>query len=196
MEKLSPAARSAAQIARCLGMSYDHVLGLRFAANVFVATVIVWQTLAYFGNDRPIWAIASMVASSEPDPQEARRLLRSRVINVLVGCGVGFAFLLVGGGKAWTLPLALATTVVVSTWFVRVKTMWRQAPVTAAIVIAAALTSQSTQHGLEQGLLKVGQVLFGSAVGMLVSWTTAHFWLMQRPDDDAGAPTPPAEGSP
>jgi uncharacterized membrane protein YccC len=111
-------------------------------------------------------------------------LFKSRVINVLVGCGVGFAFLLFGaGGKTWTLPLALATTVLVSTWFVRVKTMWRQAPITAAIVIAAALTTQSTQSGIEQGLLKVGQVLFGSVAGMLVSWVTAHFWLMQPPAD-------------
>jgi uncharacterized membrane protein YccC len=179
-----PGARRAAEIVQRLGLSYDHVLGLRFAVNVFIATIIVWQTLSYFGNDKPIWAIASMVASSEPEPEEARRLFRSRVINVLVGCGVGFAFLLFGvGGKAWTLPLALATTVVVSTWFVRVKTMWRQAPITAAIVIAAALSTQSTQHGVEQGLLKVGQVLFGSFVGMLVSWVTAHFWLMQRPSD-------------
>jgi uncharacterized membrane protein YccC len=183
-----PAAERAEQIVRRLGLTYEHVLGLRFAVNVFIATIIVWQTLSYFGNDKPIWAIASMVASSEPDPEEARRLLRSRIINVIVGCGVGFAFLLFGaGGKSWTLPLALATTVLVSTWFVRVKTMWRQAPITAAIVIAAALSSQSTLQGVEQGLLKVGQVLFGSFVGMLVSWVTAHFWLMQRPADPDAA---------
>jgi len=170
-----PARRRAEAVVRRLGLSYDHVLGARFAINVLIATIIVVETLSYFGNDKPIWAIASMVASSEPDPEEARRLFRSRMINVLVGCGVGFAFLLIGGGKAWTLPLALATTVLVSTWFVRVRTMWRQAPITAAIVIAAALTSDSSLQGVEQGLLKVGQVLFGSAVGMLVSWITARF---------------------
>jgi len=179
-----PGARRAEQIVRRLGLSYDHVLGLRFAANVFIATIIVWQTLSFFEDDKPIWAIASMIASSEPEPEEARRLFRSRVINVLVGCAVGFAFLLPGaGGKTWTLPLVLAVTVLVSTWFVRIKTMWRQAPITAAIVIAAALTSQSDQIGYEQGLRKVGQVLFGSLVGMLVSWTTARFWLMRPPAD-------------
>jgi uncharacterized membrane protein YccC len=189
MNAPGPGARRAEEIIRRLGLSYDHVLGVRFAINVFIAAIIVWETLSYFGNDKPIWAIASMVASSEPEPEEARRLFKSRVVNVLVGCGVGFVFLLFGaGGKTWTLPLALATTVLVSTWFVRVKTMWRQAPITAAIVIAAALSTQSTQHGVEQGLLKVGQVLFGSVVGMLVSWVTAHFWLMQPPADrDADA---------
>jgi hypothetical protein len=61
--------------------------------------------------------------------------------------------------------------------------MWRQAPITAAIVIAAALSTQSSLQGIEEGLLKVGQVLFGSVVGMLVSWITARFWLMQPPAD-------------
>ena len=183
MNEPRPGARRAEELVRRCGLGYDHVLGARFAINVFIATIIVMQTLSYFGNDKPIWAIASMVASSEPEPKEARRLFRSRVTNVLVGCAVGFAFLLFGGEKAWTLPLALATTVLVSTWFVRVKTMWRQAPITAAIVIAAALSSQSSLRGVEQGLLKVGQVLFGSVVGMLVSWITARFWLMQPPAD-------------
>ena len=183
MTEPRPGARRAEALVRRLGLGYDQVLGARFAINVFIAAIIVVQTMSYFGNDRPIWAIASMVASSEPEPEEARRLFRSRVINVLVGCGVGFAFLLVGGPKAWTLPLALATTVLVSTWFVRVKTMWRQAPITAAIVIAAALSSQSSLQGVAQGLLKVGQVLFGSVVGMLVSWITARFWLMPPPAD-------------
>jgi len=182
-----PGARRAEELVRRLGLGYDHVLGARFAINVFIATILVVQTFSYFGNDRPIWAIASMIASSEPEPEEARRLFRSRVTNVLVGCGVGFAFLLFGGGKAWTLPLALATTVLVSTWFVRVRTMWRQAPITAAIVIAAALSSQSSLQGVEQGLLKVGQVLFGSVVGMLVSWITARFWLMPPPADRDGS---------
>jgi len=53
----------------------------------------------------------------------------------------------------------------------------------AAIVIAAALSSQSSLQGVEQGLLKVGQVVFGSVVGILVSWITARFWLLQPPAD-------------
>ena len=27
------------------GLSYDHVLGFRYAVNVFIATTIVWSTL-------------------------------------------------------------------------------------------------------------------------------------------------------
>ena len=53
----------------------------------------------------------------------------------------------------------------------------------SAAHIAAALSSQSSLQGVEQGLLKVGQVVFGSVVGMLVSWITARSWLLQPPAD-------------
>ena len=58
-----------------------------------------------------------------------------------VGCAVGFVFLLLGSGKPRMVPVALAVTVLISTYLVRVKTMWRQAPITAAIVIAAGFAS-------------------------------------------------------
>ena len=56
-----------------LGLSYEHLLGVRFAVNVFIATTIVWSTLKLIGDTNPIWAIASMVAAADPQPEEARR---------------------------------------------------------------------------------------------------------------------------
>jgi len=50
---------------------------VRFAINVFIATTIVWSTLKLLGDSNPIWAIASMVAASDPQPEEARRLFRA-----------------------------------------------------------------------------------------------------------------------
>ena len=113
-----------------LGLSYDQLLGIRFAVNVLYATTIVWFTMRQVGDSNPIWAIASLVAASDPEPNQARQLFRSRMINVLVGCAVGFCFLLFGSRSRWMIPLALGTTVLVSTYLVRVKTMWRQAPIT------------------------------------------------------------------
>lgn len=171
--------RAAEALLERLGLSYDHLLGIRFAVNVFLATTIVWFTLRRFGDSNPIWAIASMVAASEPQPEEARRMFRSRLANVLVGCAVGFCFLLVGGSSDWMIPFALAVTVLISTYVIRIKTMWRQAPITAAIVIAAGIAHGSKTAGIESGLHKVAEVLFGCIVGLMVSWLTSKVWLIR-----------------
>ncbi|MFI5132210.1 MAG: FUSC family protein [Chitinophagales bacterium] len=164
-----------------LGLSFDHILAFRFAVNVAIATTIVWFTLRYFEDSNPIWAIASMVAASDPQPIEARRMFKSRLINVLVGCVVGLLFLIIGGGREWILPIALAVTVLVSSFVIRVKTMWRQAPITAAVVIAASITHGSSVAGFEYGLHKVGEVIFGCLVGLIVSLAMSKVWLIQQP---------------
>ena len=183
-----PGSRRAEAFLKRVGMSYEHLLGVRFAINVFIATTIVWFSLRLVGDTNPIWAIASMVAASDPDPAEARRMFKSRLINVLVGCAVGLVFLLVGGTSPWVLPLALASTVLVVTYLVRIKTMWRQGPITAAVVIASALTHHSAEIGMGEGLHKVAEVIFGCLVGMLVSVLMARLWLVPPPGEpDTGA---------
>ncbi len=179
MSSPGPASRAAERWLDRLGLTYDDLLGIRFAINVFIATTIVWSTLRAIGDSNPIWAIASMVAASDPQPEEARRLFRSRLINVLVGCGVGFGLLLLGGRSDWLIPFALAVTVLISTYAVRIKTMWRQAPITAAVVIAAGLAGSSKWFGIERGLHKVAEVIFGCLVGMIVSWLMSKAWLVK-----------------
>ncbi|MDF2192719.1 FUSC family protein [Paraflavitalea sp. CAU 1676] len=171
-----------------LGLSFDHILAMRFAVNVAIATWITWTTLRLLEDTNPIWAIASMVAASDPQPVEARKMFRARIINVLVGCAVGLLFLLLGGAKDWLLPLALGTTVLISSYVVRIKTMWRQAPITAAVVIAASIRhGASAEMGLRYGLHKIGEVIFGCLVGLLVSLAMSKVWLIQ-PSSDATKP--------
>ena len=134
------------------------------------------------GDSNPIWAIASMVAASDPQPLEARRMFKARLVNVFVGCAVGLLFLLIGGARDWMLPLALAITVLLSSFVVKVKTMWRQAPITAAVVIAAGIVEGSTSRGVQQGFHKVGEVIFGCLIGVLVSWAMSKVWLLQIPN--------------
>ena len=105
-----------------------------------------------------------MVASSEPVVKEAARLFRSRLINVSIGCAVGFGLLLIGGPSEWKLPLALAVTVLISSYLIHVKTMWRQAPITAAMVIASGIEHGSKMTGIEHGLHKVAEAIFGCLV--------------------------------
>jgi uncharacterized membrane protein YccC len=179
--------RTAESLLERLGLGYDDLLGFRFAVNVFVATTIVWYALKLVGDSNPIWAIASMLAAADPQPEEARRMFRSRLANVLVGCAVGLLFLLFGGRSPFMLPAALAVTVLVSSYLVRIKTMWRQAPITAAIVIAAEISRGSTLVGIEKGLHKVAEVIFGCLVGLLVSLFMSRFWLVRTPSERAEA---------
>jgi len=154
------------------------LVGVRFAVNVFIASAIVWYVLRHIADTNPVWAIASMVASSEPVVKEAARMFRSRLVNVSIGCVVGLSFLLVGGAREWKLPLALAVTVLVSSYVIHVQTMWRQAPITAAIVIASGVEHNSKMTGIEHGLHKVGEVIFGCLVGLVVSWLMSKVWTL------------------
>ncbi len=163
------------------GLTVDDLVGFRFAINVAIASVILWEGLQLAGVHNPIWAIASMIAASEPEPVEARRMFRSRLINGSVGGLVGFLFLFIGGTAVWVLPAALATAVLLSVHLVRVKTMWRQAPVTAAVVIAASLTSGSARVGIEHGLLRVAEVIVGCVIGVAVSLAMSKIWLIRDP---------------
>jgi uncharacterized membrane protein YccC len=181
-----PLSRKAEALLERLGLSHDHLIGIRFAINVFIATTIVWFTLKVIGDRNPIWAIASMVAASEPVPEEAQRLFRSRLTNVLVGCAIGLCLLLVGGQSDWLVPFALAVTVLVSSYVIRIKTMWRQAPITAAIVIAAGISHASKVAGIESGLQKVAEVIFGCLVGLIVSSLMSKVWLVRPPAKEAG----------
>lgn len=176
--------QKAEALMRRLGLTFDHLLAIRFAINVGIATTIVWYVLTRFTQSSPIWAIASMVAASDPQPIEAGKMFKARLLNVVVGSAVGLLFLIFGAAKEWMLPIALAVTVLISSFIVRIKTMWRQAPITAAIVIAAALLSDSAASGMQRGLEKIIQVIFGCLVGLIVSWLMSKVWLVkERPKE-------------
>ena len=42
----------------------DHLLGVRFALNVSLGALVTWSALRALDDRNPIWAIASMIASS------------------------------------------------------------------------------------------------------------------------------------
>ena len=182
-----------------VGLREHDLLGVRFAVNVFIATTALWIVLQYFADTNPIWAIASMVATSEPVVKNALRMFRSRIINVLVGCTVGLVVLVIGGTSPWKLPIAMSIAVLVSSYVVGIQTMWRQAPITAAIVIASGLTEHSKTSGMEHGLYKVGEVILGCLMGLLVTWFISFIWPIPEPQPKPekggvreGAGLPPA----
>ena len=167
-----------------IGAIQRDIVGVRFAVNVFIGTTVTWYVLTHILDDEnPIWAIASMVAASDPQVKEAVRIFKSRLINVLLGCAVGLIFVVMGGSSEWKLPIALAVTVLLSSYLVQIPTMWRQAPITAAIVIAAGLTHHSKMSGIEHGVHKVAEVIFGCLVGLLVSLLMARVWPVAEPEN-------------
>ncbi len=162
--------------------------GVHYAVSIFFATGILWVLVHKMAQANPVWAISSMVATSDPAMKQAMLILRSRIINTLVGCLVGLLFIAVGGTKLFMLPLAMAVTVLLASYVVRIQTMWRQAPISAAFVIAASLEHQSRRGGLVAGTTRMGEVLFGCIVGIVVAWIVSVVW----PLPPAASPEHPA----
>lgn len=153
--------------------------GLHFAANVFIATTLLWLLLRTWADLNPIWAISSMVATSDPQLKQSLATFRGRLINTLVGCAIGLLSIAIGRTE-WELPTALAVTVLVSSYLVRVPTMWRQAPITAAIVVAGSMHQHDTLGALERGAVRVGEVLFGCVVGIVSAWLLSKLWPLRE----------------
>ncbi len=168
----------------------DHFLGFHLAANIFVATSVLWIILGQFAKLDPIWAISSMVASIDPNVNLAYQTFRGRLINAMLGCTIGLVFLTLGGVSDWKLPFALSVTVLISSYIVHVPQMWRQAPITAALVVAASLTHHSSKTGAEIGLSRVGEVILGCIVGLSVTLIMSKVW----PPPEAEATAASAKG--
>ena len=161
--------------------------GIHYAVSIFIATAVLWLVVKHLAEANPIWAISSMVATSDPLMKTAVLTFRSRIINAFAGCLIGLLFIAIGGTRVITLPLAMAVTVLLSSYVIRIPTMWRQAPITAAFVIAAGLEHHSRILGLKAGAGRMAEVLFGCVVGLVVAWCVAMLWPLP---DAAGAAKP------
>ncbi len=157
-------------------MRGDRFLGLHLAVNIFVGSTLLWLLLHLVAGLNPIWAIASLVASSDPQVRQALANFRARLVNAAAGCSVGLLFLAFGGTSEWRLPFAMALSALISSYIVRIPTMWRQCPITAALVIASSLSSHSNLTGMEIGLRRVGEIILGSLFGAIVSWLMSLAW--------------------
>ena len=164
------------------GLQLD-LLGVHLALNIFVATTVLWLLIRDWEGVNPIWAISSMIAASDPKVDQALKFFRGRLINGVIGCLTGLFILFVGGSSEWKIPLALAVSVIISTYLVRIRVMWRQAPITAAIVVASGLTHSTKILGLQDGLRRVGEVMLGCVVGLVVTWLISRIWPVREAPD-------------
>jgi uncharacterized membrane protein YccC len=164
--------------------------GIHYAVSIFLATAILWLCVHKLAEANPIWAISSMVATSDPLMKTALLTFRSRLINTMVGCAVGLLFIALGGSRVITLPLAMAVAVLLSSYVVRIQTMWRQGPITAAFVIAAGLEHHSRLKGLQAGMHRVSEVIFGCIVGLIAAWFVSIIWPLPDPAAHDAKPVP------
>ena len=164
--------------------------GIHYAVSMAIATAVLWVCVHELAESNPVWAISSMVATSDPLMKTAVMILRSRIINTMVGCVIGLAFIVIGGNSVIALPVAMGVTVLVSSYVVRIQTMWRQAPISAAFVIAAGLEHKSRLGGFRAGVNRMAEVLFGCLVGLLVAWLVSVVWPLPEPSPNAGTPNP------
>jgi uncharacterized membrane protein YccC len=164
----------------------DDLRGMHYAANIFVATTVLWIIVNVYGDSNPVWAISSMVATSDPQLRQSVATFKGRLINTLVGCAIGLVFIAFGHTQ-WQLPAALALAVLVSSYVVRVQTMWRQAPITAAIVVAGSLQHHDKLVALHSGAVRVGEVVLGCLVGIVSAWLLSRLWPQhEAPSGDKG----------
>ena len=157
----------------------DDLRGVHYALNIFVATTMLWIIVKVYGDANPVWAISSMVATSDPQLRQSVATFKGRLVNTLVGCAIGMVFIAFGHTE-WQLPAALALAVLVSSYVVRVQTMWRQAPITAAIVVAGSLQHHDKLSAVESGAVRVGEVLLGCLVGIASAWLLSKVWPLHE----------------
>ena len=67
--------------------------GIHYAVSIFIATVVLWICVHKLAKANPVWAISSMVATSDPLMKQAKLFFRARITNTLVGCGIGLFFI-------------------------------------------------------------------------------------------------------
>jgi uncharacterized membrane protein YccC len=164
--------------------------GLHYAVRIFMGTALLWFLLRWAGNANPIWAVISLIVVMEPKVSGAWLAFLSRTANTVIGCAAGLLFLLLDRNADWILPAAVAVTVLVCTYLVRLPLSWRIAPVTAALVIASDMADPTPWGGLEIALRRTGEVLLGSAAALLVTWLVSMVW----PQRDAPEKTGGKEG--
>ncbi len=160
----------------------DDPRGVHYAVSIFAATTLLWIIVKKYCDAKPIWSISSMVATSDPQVKQALQTFQGRIINTLLGCAVGLVIIALGRTE-WELPFGMALTVLLSSYVVRFPTMWRQAPITAAIVIAGTLAHHEKLSGMQQGIERVGEVLLGCIVGMAVAWLVSKVWPLTARED-------------
>ena len=155
---------------------------LVYIVKILTGTLVSWFGLRAVGIAEPYWAVISVIIVTEPDLSVARANFRARLINTFSGSVIAFLALAVLGGTFWSMVVALIVAVLVAMLWGNYPSNWRLGPVTVVILMSAALQGQGPRQELSLAMLRVAEVLAGSAVALLQALVYSQL-LAQRTDE-------------
>jgi uncharacterized membrane protein YccC len=142
---------------------------LVYPFRILLGCSIVWWSLYYLHDSKKIWAVISVIVVTDPDIDALRTATISRIVNTLVGCITGIAFIYFAGVNFWSLMGAVTISVLLSTSFRNYPSSWKLAPSTVAIIMVPSISVNITwQDAMEVSLTRTAEVLYGTLVAFLL----------------------------
>jgi len=149
---------------------------LLYTVKILTGSVIVWFGLRYAGIPEPYWALISLITVTEPDVTQARLNFKIRMINTFTGTVIACLVLVLMGSSLLAMLVAVAVSVLVAMMLHNYPANWRLAPTTVVVLMAAAANGSEFHEELDYALLRVAEVLAGSAVALLQA--LAYVWIV------------------
>jgi uncharacterized membrane protein YccC len=156
--------------------------GWQYAVRILIGCVIVWFVFGRLNHANPLWALISVIIVTEPELGAAFLAFNSRIVNTLIGCAIGLLFLFVLGNSFWSILLGIIVSVILCTYFIRVPGSWRVAPVTVAILMVPTVHGLDRHAGLMIAIDRMEEVLLGSAVALLITYSASMIQRFFRRD--------------
>ncbi|MFC3107764.1 FUSC family protein [Undibacterium arcticum] len=151
---------------------------LVYIVKIITGSVMLWFGLHALGVADPYWAMISLIIVTEPDVKIAKANFNARLINTISGSMAAGLALIVFGTGLFSILTALTVAMLVAMLLESYPSNWRLGPATVVIVMSAAASGSELRQELHFGLLRVGEVLAGSAVALLQS--LAYSYMLKR----------------
>lgn len=152
-------------------------ISVAYVIIILLGTTISWVGLTWMGIANPIWAVISVVLVSDPDSTATKQLVRTRVINTLVGCFLGLLSLLLLGYQPAVIIITVALTTLLVTTIKHYPANWRLAPATVIILSDAAHQAVGHSEQFYFALLRAGEIAFGCSIAVILSYACKHLRL-------------------
>jgi uncharacterized membrane protein YccC len=144
---------------------------LAFITRILLGSIIVWWSLNYLHDNKKVWALISVIVVSDPDFNAVRQTVIARIVNTIMGCLLGLAFIYLLGVTIWSLLCAIAVSVLLSTSFKKYPSSWKLAPVTVVIVMTPSVVENTLpDQAISIALIRTGEVLYGSLVAFVLGF--------------------------